>query len=151
MYLHTGGIISETDSPWCYSCCMLLKFYWHKTGLTNSKTRSSNSFYKSWAALLCYPPIQSIKYVWIRQFLLSHRVENILLTPASIKIWNVSWTKVEHEVTHSWVCKKKTVKQCLWKRGNLAFLLLLKWMAKSNSSKVIRKNIYTTENKSILH
>lgn len=152
MYLHSGGIISETDLPWCYLCCTLLKFYWHKTGLKTRQIRSSNSFCRSWAALLCYPPFQSIKYVWIRQFLLSHSIETILLTPASIKICNDFWTKVELWVrTQVGLWVKNYMTMFVGERVNLVSLVLLKLMAKSNSSKTIRKNNLHTENKLILH
>lgn len=126
MYLHMGGTVSETDLPWCYSHCMLLKLNWHKTGLTNKKIRSSNSFNRSWAALLCYPPIRSMKYVWIRQFLLSHRVENILLTPASIKIHNFSWTKEEFGVrTQVGLWEKDYKAMFVGERRNVAIFIVV--------------------------
>lgn len=138
MHLHTECIISETDSPQCHSCRTLLKFYWHKTGLSNRKIRSSNSFYRSWAALLCYPSTQSIKYVWIRQFLLSHCVENILLTPASIKICFLDKCETWGQNTGGHMRKILYIIDFVGERKS-ALLLLSKIMAKSNSSKIIRK------------
>lgn len=139
MYLQAGDIIWLTHYGVIHDAR-----YWNSIGikldLTNRKIRSSNYFCRSWAASLCYPPIHSIKYVWTRQFLLSHCIENVLLTPASTKMCKGSGTKVELGV--------RTEVGPVGERGNLAFLVLLEWMAKPSSSKITRKIIVTQKTSS---
>lgn len=114
----TEWIISETDSPWCHSCHTLLKFYWHKTGLSNRKIRSSNSFYRSWAALLCYPSTQSTKYVQKKAVSVQSLYWKCLANSSQHKYlfpgqrWNLG-------SEHKWTRGKKTIRQILCERGNL--------------------------------